>query len=306
MVNDNKKHDAAELYRQYQSSRDNIPSSVLSHILSEADQALNESSIHGLIEAAKVASYSSDNGTSSAKKESWFSSVANQIKMAIRINTKPLGAAFACLAIIAVLVPILGEYKAGNNFSETAHLSDCAKCSSYLANALAITRGPSFGSGNSDARIASKIGLIQALLKIETNQESVNANSFVYAQINRLPKSIIDDELSSLFARDAHIPEIIAALQERSPDVKISQASEALFIANITSRFAIDNPQSNDISIKLHQSWSSALELMQSINQTTDQQSLAIEKIASIINSESLASRKAIKAVEFASKSLEH
>lgn len=306
MANDNKKYDASDLYRQYQVSRDDIPSSVLSRIHLEADQALNESSIYSLVEAAKVARYSRTNGTSSAKKESWFSSIANQIKMAININTKPLGAAFACLAFIAVLVPVLGDFRINRSFSETAHLSDCAHCSNYLGNALATTRGPSTGANSSDSRLASKIGLVQALLKIESMQETASASNFVDQQLSRLPESIMDDELNSLINGDADTPKLLAALHERSPNVEISQASEALFIANITSRFAIDNRQSNDINSDLRLSWINALERMQSIRHPTVQQSLAIEKLTSMIDSHKLASRKAIKTIELASASLEN
>ncbi len=303
---DNKKHiDAERLYRRYQETRDNIPFSILSNLAMHAESARQEEAIHAIVEAAKVASHTAQEGISEPTKKSLESaSIVEKIKRLLFGNefSRTVAVGFACLAMVAVLSPMLMTDSRFTNFPDTAHLANCQQCDTYILNAVTATRGTQLGTSqvSPSDKVAARLGLIQARLKIEALQNQSMAVTNAVTQLAKLPASLLSNKISDLSSEDADVTSLLLTISQASRNSAITNASDALFVANITSRYLRESQQSNFGG----KSFELALTALATIPDPTPLQKAATEKLAQTLQSKPRDLDKLLKDIEFASRSL--
>jgi len=269
------------------------------------ESAIREKSIHTIVEAAKVASYSTSNSDSpSVKKSPESTSIVAKIKNMLFTGefSKPIGVGFACVAMVAVLGPMY--FKTSNDiyFSETAHLIDCSQCDAYINNALATTRSTLSGQNqvSLENKFAARLGVIQARLKIEALQNQTQAINNALQQINRQPKQLLNAELVNFTEQNAKLGSLVLAIDASTNDLALTRAGEALFIADITARFIADSKQTS----LTQDSFNKALIALKGIDAPTTLQQAAISKLERSINTQPQNSKRIVEDVKFASRAL--
>jgi len=299
---DNKKHiDAEQLYRRYQETRDNIPFSILNNLAAHAESAKQEEAIHAIVEAAKVASHAPQEGSSAPTKKSLEStSIVEKIKRVLFSGefSRTVAVGFACLAMVAVLSPMLMTDNRLTDLTDTTHLVDCQQCDIYIINAVTATRGTLLGANqvSPNDKIAARLGLIQARLKIEALQNQSMAVNNAVTQLAKLSATLV----SNLSIEDADVALLLLTIEQSSSNSAITQASDALFIANITSRYLRESQNAN-LDDK---SFESALNTLAAIPDPTPLQKTATEKLTQTLQAQPRDLDKLLKDIEFASRSL--
>jgi hypothetical protein len=309
-IMNNDKTSAEQLYKRYQETRDDIPLSTFDAISTATESAQHEQAIHAIAQAAKVAS-ANRTDVQAGKKSSWFTTAVGTLRSYFSENrlSKPIGLGFACLAVFAAVGPLFLNSTSNPYFSqEVAHLSDCAECQTHIRNALATTRGasPALSTLNQQARLDAKLGLIQGRLQVESAYGDQYAISNAAAALNKLDKtrlssSLIDSIIDADNANSSITAESLSiAIGSSANSSIISDASNAIFVANISARNAQDDQNIDAASASLL----SALKAMQQLPTPTLLQEAAISKLENTVNAQTTNLRKVIKDLEFAARSL--
>ncbi len=240
------KHDPGQLYRRYQEARDNIPLPVLKALCDKAEFAHHENAIHTITQMAKTAN-SGDGKTAPKKsKPAWFEGIISKFSRATsRLSPRyapQLGMAFACLAVAAVILPLNVNFdNTTTNYAATAHLNDCLECDGYIANASVITRGVNARGIDAQLRQAARLGKLSGKLKVLAARDPNRALNLTINDLGKLPTSALSPDLIAL--RQSAIPSLSKLdelLTEAASDKGVFHASEALFVANIFARRALD------------------------------------------------------------------
>jgi len=296
---DNKKHlDAEQLYRRYQETRDNIPFSILHTINSSAESAMHEESIHTIVELVKVAENTQQYAATPAEKISWWSSIHAKLSFISDLKTaKPLVFGVACLAMLVITGPLLLNPNQQQTFPELAHLGDCQQCDGYINNALATTRSnlPGFSQSSPDDKIANKLGNIRARLRVESIYDPKIAKINASEQLQKL--GLASDAQLKTASDLALLNQLII---DASPNTLISTASEALFIANISVRDAIDRP---DTALDLD-SIEQAINSLALLAKPSELQKNALQRLKKEAAAKPLSLSKLLKQIELAKRSL--
>lgn len=232
-----------ELYREYQNTRDNIPESVYSEIVSKAEQVRHDENIHQILQQAKIAENS--RAQSPAQTNDVKASFADRIKNLFTLApAKTWGTAFASVALAVIILPIAMNSSAPQ-FSEVAHLDGCTQCGAYISNASATTRSVAPGLSKTDpqARIAARLGRINASVKISAMLEDDAALSASFKELRKLTNKAPKTESATT---NDMLNAIQLALTENRFKTTFT-AAEAIHIAEITARFALNEGQSNGV-----------------------------------------------------------
>lgn len=298
---------AEKLYRHYQETRDDIPLSTFNSLSLAAEKASQDDAIHSILEAAKVASYSNSKEFT-GKKSSLLTSIGEKLKSGLFGGNlyKPVGVGFACLAMVAVVGPMFLN-NVSPLYKEVAHLDDCAQCSSHINNVLTTTRSatPGFSQIDAQSRYAAKLGTIQARLKIEANTDSKLAIDNAITALKKLDRAMLSQELGSLISKESTretttVDSLNTAILSATKDPAVTLASEAVFIANISARQAleINNSEAARAPLEL------ALLALKGLPSPTNLQKSAVLKLERSVQAETLNLKGTIKSLELSAKSL--
>lgn len=294
MTDSNNKNNPEWLYRRYQESRDNISPSVYNALRKKLEDEQHESSIYAITQLAKTAAYANEAVAPKKAKSSWFARTIAKIGTA----SPQLGMVAACLAIVAVIAPF-GFNSTSSSLSSATHLSDCAECINYAANASVTTRGvatPNLGLGY---RQAARLGALSGKLHVLTAYDPDQALKIALADLNKLPTTIISDGLTALKSEsDPSLNKLDQELRNASPNPSVFEASKALFIANVTTRHALASGSSDGLSASIE----AAVKAFNGIEDRSSEQNRQIETLEGY--KAKPADKKLLRAIEFMSKSL--
>ena len=302
MVNKDTNIDIEKLYQRYQETRDDIPATVLQELLLKAEAATHEDSIHSIIQAAKVANFATDSNTEHANvKDTNSNRLVSFIKSLFNTANndsvrKPAGFALACLAIALVVGPMLGDLNTQNKYPETEHLNDCSNCGHYISNALATTRSslPGLSKTSAEDKFSAKLGIILARLEIEAYKNSDLAIENARNELSKQSPDLLNEKLQSLMTGNVDIKTLSDALEISSLNKQVSNASKAIFIANISVRYA----QDNDGTIVNKETLDNAISSLDAITSKSELQSSAAESLRTELLKSTLDLPQVIKKLE--------
>jgi len=253
MNDSTQKHTPSELYREYQNSRDNIPSSVYNELLSKAEQAQHDDNIHRILQLAKVSGTKAEALKQAPEQKPSF---ADQVKNLFGLAPqKAWGTAFASIALAVIILPI--AMNSSPQFPQVSHLEECAQCASYIRDASVTTRSalPGLSKRNPQSVIAAKLGRISASLKISAQLEEDAILNNSKTEIRRLVSAAADTRLSKIpLSETITSEELIAAIQisvSEASQEKAFTAAQAIQIANVTARYALNEGDTEQVGATL-------------------------------------------------------
>ncbi len=246
-----------ELYREYQSSRDNIPQASLTALRSAAENKRAEDNINAILEQAKPI-HARGEQTSVTESKSEHKSVFTGIMDWLFGNAWGLGSA----AIAGALVALVGLPFFSQNIPPYSQFSECGDCASYIANASALTRSATLTRQrtNPEQRLAAKKGRLSAKLEIANAAKLTAVKEQAFKEFEKLAER--DANLSTQ-GQSSDVKSVINALATSSSNNSdVYLASKALFIANVTARNAknLEQTEIQDSLIAANTAYASVLE----------------------------------------------
>ncbi len=287
---------ADELYRDYQTHRDNIPPALLNNLRAAAASQSHEDNIHVILEQAKV---QGAQATSAESKPVQLENAASpSFGQRLRDWFSPAwGGAIAAAALIAI---VAGPNLLNN--SPYSHLANCAECVSHARNASALTRSTAIGQAplSVPERTAARLGRISAKLKIAESANLSQLDQSARQELIKFAKQT-DNELL-LTAAGADHSDTVRLLNDiaQAESVRFN-ASESLFIANVSARNALKSDNAADAL----PSFGAALEDFNRIQQPSELQRNLASQLQSVLATPDLTEAKLKKIIELSRRAME-
>ncbi len=286
-----------ELYREYQSTRDNIPQSVLKTIRQGMDNDRAEDAIHSILEQAKPLHGNPKSSTrrNEAKQED---SLLQKVRQWFNPGFQLGGLAVAGALAFALFSPMLELTP--NTEGTYAQFSNCAECASYVANASVLTRSTAIGQKRIEPqqRLAARLGRLSAKFEIAktTKSEKITANAFNELKKFSTANAALEKATSSLNIETA----LTALRNESKQHLTVFEASKALFIVNVSAR----NAHNIDASL-LQTELAKALNFFERVANPSELQLSIINDLKALMQSAEWDERKSFEVIQLSRRGLE-
>ena len=236
-----------ELYREYQDTRDNIPSNIFNNLKDEAGALQHEENIHVILERAKSHTAVPPAYNTAGDEKGGAS---NGIRNLLDKLSQMLNPVWAGALITAALVTVIGVNSLVPS-SAPHYLSNCEQCLSHAMNASALTRSTALGVSISvESRKAAKLGRIHAKLLVSQMAELPQLAEVALTELEKFSSRADDTQLKQI-AASKNVNHVIDRLANHSAGQSIVfNAANALFIANVSAREAT---QHSDLSLNRDQ-----------------------------------------------------
>lgn len=237
----------AELYRDYQNGRDNIPNDTYSTLLSKAEAQGHEDAIHSILQEAK--SHSNLTQTSAPAAAHGKGALARIFDFIARPS---IAAPVFAASLAIVLLPSFLSENANSGFNGA--FTDCSDCQAYMASYSTRSIPLTQNRPTPEQQSSAKLGQLVANLMI--SQEAKLPIDATLAAMQKIPQDLMPLSLSeSLNSTNPTATKLInaansaAELNQTNGYYKLGRDFQ---VANVMAKHAA----SNQANTQLANSWS--------------------------------------------------